>query len=54
MKALDSKVNIVPIIAKSDTTTQSELHKFKAKVSEQMNKFIVNFKILMLCTIFIT
>ena len=33
MKALDSKVNIVPVIAKADTITKNELHKFKLKVS---------------------
>ena len=32
MKALDSKVNIIPIIAKADTITKAELHKFKLKV----------------------
>ena len=33
MKALDSKVNIIPVIAKADTITKTELHKFKANVS---------------------
>lgn len=33
MKKLDSKVNIIPIIAKADTITKAELQKFKAKVS---------------------
>ena len=32
MKKLDSKVNIIPIIAKADTITKSELQKFKIKV----------------------
>ena len=35
MKALDSKVNIVPVIAKADTITKNELHKFKLKVSDR-------------------
>lgn len=29
MKKLDSKVNIIPVIAKSDTITKAELQKFK-------------------------
>ena len=33
MKKLDSKVNIIPVIAKADTITKSELNKFKAKVN---------------------
>lgn len=33
MKKLDSKVNIIPVIAKADTITKTELTKFKAKVS---------------------
>ena len=33
MKALDSKVNIIPVIAKADTITKQELQKFKIKVS---------------------
>ena len=32
MKRLDNKVNIIPVIAKADTITKAELHKFKAKV----------------------
>lgn len=32
MKKLDSKVNIIPVIAKADTITKVELHKFKAKI----------------------
>ena len=34
MKKLDSRVNIVPVIAKADTITKTELSKFKAKVSQ--------------------
>ena len=33
MKKLDSKVNIIPVIAKADTITKTELNKFKAKVN---------------------
>ena len=33
MKILDSKVNIIPVIAKADTITKTELQKFKSKVS---------------------
>jgi septin family protein len=32
MKKLDSKVNIIPVIAKADTITKTELQKFKTKV----------------------
>ena len=32
MKALDSKVNIIPVVAKADTITKGELHKFKIRV----------------------
>lgn len=33
MKKLDTKVNIIPVIAKADTITKAELQKFKLKVS---------------------
>ncbi|XP_014788839.1 septin-11 [Octopus bimaculoides] len=32
MKQLDNKVNIIPVIAKADTITKVELHKFKSKI----------------------
>lgn len=32
MKKLESKVSIIPVIAKSDTITKTEMQKFKAKV----------------------
>jgi len=32
MQKLDSKVNIIPVIAKADTITKAELQKFKIKV----------------------
>ena len=34
MKAVDHKVNIVPIIAKADTLTQQEIRKLKKKVRQ--------------------
>ena len=37
MKQLDKKVNIIPIIAKSDTISQSELKEFKAKIMDELN-----------------
>jgi len=37
MKKLDSKVNIVPIIAKADTISKNELLKFKEKVMAELN-----------------
>uniref|UniRef100_A0A4W3GLG4 Septin n=1 Tax=Callorhinchus milii TaxID=7868 RepID=A0A4W3GLG4_CALMI len=36
MKKLDSKVNIIPIVAKADTISKSELHKFKIKVMSEL------------------
>ncbi|KAL5011721.1 hypothetical protein ScPMuIL_010272 [Solemya velum] len=36
MKKLDSKVNIIPVIAKADTITKAELHKFKAKIMSEL------------------
>ncbi|XP_065579651.1 septin-2-like isoform X2 [Artemia franciscana] len=39
MKKLDSKVNIIPIIAKADTISKPELEKFKAKI---MNELVSN------------
>lgn len=36
MKKLDSKVNIIPVIAKADTITKTELDKFKAKVMNEL------------------
>jgi septin 6/8/11 len=32
MKKLDTKVNIIPIIAKADTISKTELQKFKVSV----------------------
>lgn len=36
MKKLDTKVNIIPIIAKADTVSKSELDKFKAKINQEL------------------
>ncbi|KAM8966123.1 septin-6 isoform 4-T5 [Sarcophilus harrisii] len=36
MKKLDSKVNIIPIIAKSDAIAKSELTKFKIKITSEL------------------
>lgn len=33
MKKLDSKVNLIPVVAKSDVITKAEMQKFKARVS---------------------
>ena len=36
MKKLDAKVNIVPIIAKADTISKTELQKFKTKIMGEL------------------
>ena len=36
MKKLDSKVNIIPIIAKADTISKAELTKFKTKILQEI------------------
>uniref|UniRef100_A0A6M2DMN2 Septin n=1 Tax=Xenopsylla cheopis TaxID=163159 RepID=A0A6M2DMN2_XENCH len=36
MKKLDTKVNIIPIIAKADTISKTELQKFKAKICQEL------------------
>uniref|UniRef100_A0A8C5MX32 Septin n=1 Tax=Leptobrachium leishanense TaxID=445787 RepID=A0A8C5MX32_9ANUR len=36
MKKLDSKVNIIPVIAKADVISKSELHKFKTKLMSEL------------------
>lgn len=38
MKALQSKVNIIPIIAKADTLTQNEVKRLKTKILNELNK----------------
>lgn len=43
MKKLDSKVNIVPVIAKADTISKSELHKFKIKVKNYKHELLLLF-----------
>ncbi|KAF6213829.1 hypothetical protein GE061_011551 [Apolygus lucorum] len=37
MKKLDDKVNIIPIIAKADTISKSELQKFKARIMAELD-----------------
>ncbi|KAL5288332.1 SEPT6 family protein [Megaselia abdita] len=37
MKKLDTKVNIIPIIAKADTISKSELQRFKAKIIQELS-----------------
>uniref|UniRef100_A0A1B6CSY8 Septin-type G domain-containing protein n=1 Tax=Clastoptera arizonana TaxID=38151 RepID=A0A1B6CSY8_9HEMI len=37
MKKLDSKVNIIPIIAKADTISKTELQKFKSKIISELH-----------------
>ena len=37
MKHLDSKVNIIPIIAKSDTISKNELARFKQNILNELN-----------------
>ena len=37
MKKLDSKVNIIPIIAKADTINKAELTKFKTKIMAELS-----------------
>ncbi|CAH4033663.1 septin-2 [Pieris brassicae] len=36
MKKLDTKVNIIPIIAKADTISKTELQKFKSKIMQEL------------------
>lgn len=36
MKKLDTKINIIPIIAKADTVSKNELQKFKAKIIQEL------------------
>ncbi|XP_050300473.1 septin-2 isoform X2 [Anthonomus grandis grandis] len=36
MKKLDQKVNVIPIIAKADTISKSELQKFKSKIMAEL------------------
>lgn len=36
MKKLDTKVNIIPIIAKADTVSKTELQRFKAKINQEL------------------
>ncbi|XP_043836215.1 septin-8-like [Dromiciops gliroides] len=38
MKKLDSKVNLIPVIAKADTLTRSELPKFKSRIMSELDQ----------------
>lgn len=40
MKKLDTKVNIIPIIAKADTISKTELQKFKVRIVISVLKLI--------------
>jgi len=42
MKALDRKVNIIPIIAKADTISKNELIDFKKRIMNDLNTNHVN------------
>lgn len=42
MKKIDTKVNIVPIIAKADTISKTELQKFKTKIMSELQSNGVN------------
>lgn len=45
MKKLDSKVNIIPVIAKADTVNKTELAKFKTKImTELQNNGVHNYQ----------
>jgi septin family protein len=46
MKALHHKVNIVPIIAKSDALTQEELVQMKQNVSKTKVEIFLSIKII--------
>ncbi|XP_042544092.1 septin-14 [Dipodomys spectabilis] len=37
MKSIDSKVNIIPLIAKADTISKSDLQKFKSRIMHELN-----------------
>lgn len=38
MKALEQKVPIIPLIAKADTISKSELQKFKTRIRNELRK----------------
>lgn len=42
MKKLEQKVNIIPIIAKADTISKTELQKFKSKIISELQNNGVN------------
>ncbi|XP_030387864.1 septin-2 [Scaptodrosophila lebanonensis] len=42
LKQLDSKLNIIPVIAKADTISQPELERFKAKIIDELKQHKVS------------
>jgi cell division control protein 12 len=42
MKRLGTRVNLIPVIAKADTLTQSDLFTFKQRVRPSLLHFAVN------------
>ncbi|KAF5395055.1 hypothetical protein PHET_08427 [Paragonimus heterotremus] len=42
MKALQNKVNVIPVIAKSDTITKTELQEFKPKILSEIQTNGIN------------
>ena len=42
MKKLESKVNIIPIIAKADTVSKVELSRFKARIMQEIKSNGIN------------
>lgn len=46
MKQLDTKVNIIPIIAKADTISKTELQRFKVRlnrISLRIDEFLLTY-----------
>ena len=43
MKHIDGKVNIIPVIARADTLSKSELQHFKQTILDELNAAGVNF-----------
>lgn len=43
MKSLDSRVNLIPIVAKSDTMTKTELDRFREIVLQELNSYGIQY-----------
>lgn len=43
MKELSKRVNVIPIIAKSDTTSKDELARFKTKILSELRSHSIDF-----------